>query len=140
VDSDDSEEIPVSESQQIYLNLTSEQSEPERRQLETLKANSIFSSHLLQMNLEGSYHRVLSKHQEMGLELLRSYRKSINNEIRKMSPISNFRLIKSTVEELPILTTSKIKAVVSIASLGNQGKLTRRRSNNEGNVLYVGND
>lgn len=76
----------------------------------------------------------------MGLDLLRSYRKSINNEIRKLSPVTNFRLIKSTVEELPTLTASKIKAVTSIASLGTQAKLTRRRSNNDRNVLFLAND
>jgi hypothetical protein len=89
------------------------------------------------MNLEGSYQRVLGKHQDMGLDLLRSYRKSINNEIRKLSPISNYRMIKSTVEELPTLTANKVKAVVSIASLASPAKLPRRRSNNEGNMLFV---
>jgi hypothetical protein len=92
------------------------------------------------MNLEGSFQRVLGKHQEMGLDLLCSYRKSINNEIRKLSPISNYRMIKSTVEELPTLAANKIKAVVSIAFLASPGKMTRRRSNNDGNVLFVGND
>jgi hypothetical protein len=98
----------------------------------------IFGSHLLQANLEGSYQRALGKHQEMGLDLLRSYRKSLNNEIRKLSPTSNFRLIKSTVEELPMLAGSKMKAVVSIASLGSQVKLARRRSDKDRNVLFAG--
>ena len=92
------------------------------------------------MNLEGSYQRFIGKNQEMGLDILRSYRKSINNEIRKLSPISNYRIIKSTVEELPTLTASKIKAVVSITSMASPAKIPRRRSNNEANMLFVDND
>ncbi len=49
-------------------------------------------------------------------------------------------MIKSTVEELPTLAANKIKAVVSIASLASPAKMMRRRSNNDGNVLIVGND
>lgn len=57
--------MPMMEGQghQIYFNLASEQSEPERRQLETLKVNPALNSHLIQMNMEGSYQRILGKHQ-----------------------------------------------------------------------------
>ncbi len=40
----------------------------------------------------------------------------------------NFKLIKSTVEELPVLATNKIRALVSIASLANEVKVVKKKN------------
>lgn len=54
------------------------------------------------MNVDNSYQRILNKNHELGLEILRSYRKSHNNETKKVISFApgtgTFRLIKSNVE------------------------------------------
>ena len=76
----------------------------------------------------------------MGIDSLRAYRKSFNSESRKQSSnsdVKNVQFQRQNPRELPILVTSKVKAMVSISSLGNDIKIYRKgKSMKDPTIFY----
>lgn len=77
----------------------------------------------------------------MGIEGVRAFRKSYNSETKKTSsnPVIEQKSspLKPLSRELPVLVTSKIKALVSLGNLDNQIKIIKKgHASREAAIFY----